>query len=256
MSTSTFLDAARSYLGAGFSLIPLEARGKKPALEWRAFQSRKPTEAELVQWFYRAERNIGLVCGGVSGGITVIDFDSVPAWEAWIEEDTTRWLIPTVTTSHGKHVYIRTEVPCGNRRFHDRRVDLRGEGGYVVAPPSVHPDGTTYIWSMANWWKIPKFGDISELGFPSVQAIESPKREALNMLGGIPKEIVSFVYKGTYPGNRDRKAYYAAMRCAESGVPYSAAVSLVASGLSKSNPDRDPQQWAEEKVRSAYGRIK
>lgn len=254
MSPSTFLDAARSYLGGGFSLIPLEARGKKPAMDWRAFQTRRPLETELVQWFYRAERNIGLVCGGISGGLTVIDFDRESAWEAWIEDDTTRWLIPTVTTSHGKHVYIKTEIPCGNRRFHDRGIDLRGEGGYVVAPPSIHPDGKTYLWSMANWWKIPTFHSIEELGFPAVRIIEPPAKEDKQMFAGIPKEIVSFVYKGTYEGNRDRKAYYAAKRCAEYGVPRAAAVSLVASGLKHSNPDRDPEQWAEEKVRSAYGR--
>lgn len=255
MSTSTLLDAARSYLGGGFSVIPLEARGKKPALEWRTFQSRKPAESELVKWFYRSERNLGIVCGGISGGLTVIDFDRESAWEAWIEEDTTRWLIPTVTTSHGKHVYIKTEVPCGNRRFHDRGIDLRGEGGYVVAPPSVHPDGTTYIWSMANWYKIPKFTSINDLGFPSVQIIEPPSREGVAVLpGGMPREIISFVKHGTQPGNRDRKAYFSAMRCAEHNVPRAQAVEFIAAGLSRSNPDRDPRQWAEEKVRNAYGK--
>lgn len=253
MPTPTFLDVARSYLAGGFSVIPLEARGKKPALDWKEYQSRRPSESELVHWFYRANRNIGLVCGRVSGGLAVIDFDRAGQWEEWIDEDTTRWLIPTVTTSHGKHVYVRVEVPCGNRRYVDRGIDLRGEGGYVVAPPSIHPDGTTYVWSMANWYRIPRFKSMDDLGFPSVQIIEPPRREGVRTLpGGIPREIASFVARGTFPGNRDRKAFYAANRCRDYGVPRETAIELVAAGLSKSNPDRDPRQWAEEKVRNAY----
>jgi len=255
MPTSTLLDAARGYLVGGFSLIPLEARGKKPAMDWRTYQSRRPTESEIVRWFYRSDRNVGIVCGRISGGLAVIDFDSEPAWEAWIEEDTTRWLIPTVKTSHGRHVYIKTTTIPGNRRFHERGIDIRGEGGYVVAPPSTHPDGSIYHWSMANWYSIPLYASINDLGFPSVQIIDPPSRETPAQLpGGMPREIISFVKYGTQPGNRDRKAYFSAMRCAEHNVPRAQAVEFIAAGLSRSNPDRDPRQWAEEKVRNAYGK--
>ena len=135
MSAHTLLDDARSYLAGGFSLIPLEARGKKPALDWKVYQERRPTEGELVRWFYRTDRNLGIVAGRISGGLTVIDFDTHEGWEEWIREDFDRWLIPTVTTGKGHHVYVRTEIASGNRRFHDRQIDIRGEGGYVVAPP-------------------------------------------------------------------------------------------------------------------------
>lgn len=252
MSPHTLLDVARGYLAGGFSVIPLAARGKKPALDWKEYQRRKPTDAELVKWFYRAERNLGIVTGGISGGLTVVDFDTVSGWENWLAEDWSRWLIPTVTTSHGKHVYVKTKIPCGNRRFHDRDVDLRGEGGYVVAPPSVHPDGTTYIWSMANWYRLPEFSSINDLGFQSVAVVSDPT-ERLSTVDMTPREILSFVLHGTYEGNRDRKAYYAAMRCRESNLPRERAIELVTAGLSRSNPDRDPRKWAEEKVRSAYG---
>ena len=251
MSTSTLLDAARSYLVGGFSVIPLEARGKKPALDWKVYQQRRPTESELVRWFYRSERNLGLVTGRISGGLTVIDFDDERGWNDWIAEDFDRWLFPTVTTGKGKHVYVKTEVPSGNRRYVSRNIDLRGEGGYVVAPPSVHPSGHDYIWSMANWWKIPTFRSIEDLGFEHPLAPSQPT--PAKTVAGMPKEIYSFVMHGTWPGNRDRKAYYAAMRCRECGLGWEQAVSLVAEGLSKSHPDRDPQQWAREKVRNAYG---
>src|SRR6201999_2576337 len=59
---------------------------------------------------------------------------------------------PTAITGKGKHLYFRyPEGGIGNRANFAAIAgfDLRGEGGYVVAPPSLHPSGSTYTWEIA-----------------------------------------------------------------------------------------------------------
>lgn len=58
-----------------------------------------------------------------------------------------RWAPETLTvkTSRGLHLFFRTNasVPCSASYLSDR-VDIKGDGGYVVAAPSIHPDGPVY----------------------------------------------------------------------------------------------------------------
>ena len=73
-----FLAAARRYRAAGLSVIPLRPREKVPACPWKPYAQRLPTDEELVHWFSDDSNNIGIVCGAVSGGLVVLDFDYAP----------------------------------------------------------------------------------------------------------------------------------------------------------------------------------
>ena len=134
---------ANEYLSQGFSVIPLEPRGKKPIIKWQKYQERYATMEELKAWFENTRNNIGIVTGRISG-ITVVDCDSSEA------EELARKLgmAPTysVKTGKGRHFYFEYEP--GTRNFQKRDdlpgIDLRSDGGYVVAPPSVHPNGSIY----------------------------------------------------------------------------------------------------------------
>lgn len=268
--TSETLRAATQYVAAGLSVIPLEPRGKRPAFQvlprcnitgkpkWDAYQSRPPTSEELVNWFARAPYNIGVVCGAVSGGLVVVDFDLLASFDEWCEQELTRWLIPTVETANGRHVYVRvTDKINGNHRNQARKIDLRGEGGYVVAPPSVHETGHIYRWVMGQWTNVPTYNSLADIGLPDsiflrterVVPLSPPLRRGEQ---GMPLSISSFVARGTFVGNRDRKAYWAACECRDAGIPPALAVEWISWGLDRSNPDRDPVEWAEEKVRNAY----
>lgn len=253
-------------------MIPLGPRDKRPAFnvlprcsvtgkpKWEEYQTRLPTELELARWFNRSGLNIGIVCGQVSGGLVVVDFDAIESFDVWCAEEASRWLLPTVETAHGRHVYLRvTDRINGNHRNNARKIDLRGEGGYVVAPPSVHPEGHQYRWVMGQWSEIPTFPDTAAVGLPDSIFLRDPiPRRTLPPLRqgqrGMPLSISSFVAQGTFQGNRDRKAYWAALECREAGIPPEQAAQWIQWGLEKSNPDRDPTEWAAEKVRNAYGR--
>ena len=131
----------RQYLEWGFSVIPLRANDKRPVRPWEELQRRMVTEAEIQHWEWP---NIGIITGAISG-IIVLDVDSVEGEK----ELKKRGMPPTpmVATAKGRHIYLKH--PGGEVRNFARRLpgmDLRGDGGYVVAPPSMHPSGVRYEW--------------------------------------------------------------------------------------------------------------
>jgi hypothetical protein len=122
----------------GYCLIPLH--GKKPALDWKQYQERKPTTGELYSWFGKVNRhNIGVVCGQVSGGLFVKDFDDIELARDFYRKH--RDILKTIVrTRRGIHFYFRN--PDG-RNYQGDRQDGRGNGGYVVGAGSV-VDGFEY----------------------------------------------------------------------------------------------------------------
>ncbi len=110
------LQTALDLLVEGISVIPIQPRSKIPALKsWKPYQERLPTEAEVREWFSNGDKNMAVVCGAVSGNLTILDFDQVKAARAWAEKY--RSLVsasPIVKPSRGWHVWIRTDrsVPC------------------------------------------------------------------------------------------------------------------------------------------------
>lgn len=153
----TTLDVALDLIAEGVSVIPLQAHSKKPALEWKEYQEHIADESTVRTWFAGTDYNIGVVCGRVSGNLTVVDLDSAKVAKPWI--DLYRPLLsgaPFIKTGReecGIHVWTRTDVvvPCQKRQG----FDIKGEGGYVVCPPSIHPSGKAYELIEGDLCKIP-----------------------------------------------------------------------------------------------------
>lgn len=136
-----FRDVARQYVKWGLSPIPLRAHDKRPLRAWEEFQKRVVTEAEIAAWQWP---NIGIVTGAISG-VIVLDADSAEGENIIVLRGVPQ--TPTVKTAKGKHRYFKH--PGGRVSNFARKLpglDLRGDGGYVVAPPSVHPSGAVYTW--------------------------------------------------------------------------------------------------------------
>lgn len=126
--------AASGYLLNGASVIPLQ--GKKAVGRWQQYQERRMTWVEFTRvpvW-----QNVGIICGEVSENLLVVDLDGREAVLAFVA----RWpeLLQTmaIKTGRGYHLYYYTDTLPGNRRVNG--IELRGNGCYVVAPPSIHPD--------------------------------------------------------------------------------------------------------------------
>jgi bifunctional DNA primase/polymerase-like protein len=136
---------ALGYLQRGWSIIPIKAGEKKPALRtWKKYQDELPTEATVKRWFPKGtDRGIGIICGPVSGNLVIRDFDEPGSYEKWKADypELSRTL-PTVATGRGYHVYFRADID---------KIKLQGDGelrggGYCLAPPSTHPNGKSYRW--------------------------------------------------------------------------------------------------------------
>lgn len=151
------LEAARSYVARGFSVIPIRANGKRPAEDWEQYQHTLPTGEQLTEWFDTTDLNIGIVTGAVSG-IYVIDVDTY--------KGTDHVPYPTElvgqSANGGMHYFYKLgDEEVRNKQGVLEHVDVRGEGGYVVAYPSRIVDSDSgevkeYKWlSSGNPAKMP-----------------------------------------------------------------------------------------------------
>ncbi|MBF8276593.1 MAG: hypothetical protein HW390_1666 [Candidatus Brocadiaceae bacterium] len=160
MEARTLLEWAKYYVeDKGFSVIPL--KGKVPDASvlpqekdengrlkptWKPYQKRKPTEAELQKWFGNgSKRNIGTVTGKISG-IAVVDIDSELGMQCYRSMKLPK--TPMVKTAKGRHAYFKNKKEIKNSQGCAELpdIDIRGSGGYIVAPPSIHPSGVQYTW--------------------------------------------------------------------------------------------------------------
>ena len=164
-SCADVLAAARRFRALGFSVIPvdhpaatkeqdLQRIGKVPAIgSWKAFQTAPASDDNLRSWFSnRRLRNIGIVTGAVSG-IVVVDTDNAEA-EGWAAHNLPP--TPLVTkTAKGFHRFYRHPKHPVKTAAHIEvdaglTLDVRGDGGFVVAPGSVHSSGVTYL-ELSDW---------------------------------------------------------------------------------------------------------
>lgn len=141
----TFHDASE-YLDRGWNVLPLH--GKRPALvSWKELQNRRVSHDEVRNWFKDADINVGIITGAISR-LIVIDCDTPTEVSYWRDHFPATPLVVR-TGRGGAHFYYQTHpsLAIGNRvRIFGRAIDIRGDGGYVVAPPSRHPNGTFYAW--------------------------------------------------------------------------------------------------------------
>lgn len=147
MPNGQALPAAADLLGRGFSIIPVEHQGKRPVIAWRKYQDARASEDEVFSWFDSTPRNVGIVTGAISG-VVVVDCDS-PEAIAWADQHLPATPMVT-TTAKGQHRFYRhpgqTVRNTARIRTGDERLalDVRGDGGYVVAPGSIHESGARY----------------------------------------------------------------------------------------------------------------
>lgn len=152
VAVSEFAAAALGYAARGWSVIPMQPHDKRPLIAWREFQQRVAGAEEIAAWFARRpDANIGIVTGRLSG-LVVVDVDvrhggpdSVAQLEA--RHGPLPPSVESATGGGGRHLYFAHPGHLvSNRVALLPGVDLRGDGGCVVAPPSIHPNGQRYRW--------------------------------------------------------------------------------------------------------------
>lgn len=137
--------AVLDYCRRGLSVIPV-GDDKRPLIEWKEFQTRQAGEDELLAWWAsHPGANIGIVCGEISD-LTVIDCDTdeaVAEVEEWLPDS---FLCPIVRTPRGgRHYWLRYTRDLKTGNGIRPGLDIKNDGGYVLAPPSMTPRGV-YEW--------------------------------------------------------------------------------------------------------------
>lgn len=150
--TKNIEQCALEYLRRGWSAIPIRPHDKRPAIRWLEFQQRLATEDEVKGWFQRwPDGNVGVVTGVISG-LVVLDIDPRHGGDTSFvkliqKHGPLPHTIEARTGGGGRHVYFAH--PGGiirNRVGLVPGIDLRGDGGCMVAPPSIHASGMAYSW--------------------------------------------------------------------------------------------------------------
>src|SRR5215211_1645618 len=140
---ATAREEAVEYRRRGWSPIPIKERSKEPnLLELQPYLNRKATKEELDTWRWSG---VGIVTGPISG-VLVLDVDG-PEGEAELQKHGHPATPMARTASGGMHLYFKHpehHVRTGIRVAPG--LDVKASGGYVVAPPSVGPNGCAYEW--------------------------------------------------------------------------------------------------------------
>ena len=120
------------------------------------------TDPNLITswWTEHPQANVAIALG--PSNLFVLDIDG-PDGATHLQqlEDTYQPLPATLTVDTGRpegdgiHRYFRqTDPPIGNRKIGHPKLETRGDGGYVIAPPSIHVSGRAYSWRTANSYDV------------------------------------------------------------------------------------------------------
>ncbi len=256
MQGNDLLRAALRYLKAGFSVIPVRPEDKKPYVMWEPFQKRHPTPQEVEGWWQRwPTAMIGIVTGSISG-VVVIDVDTEEGYDA-IQRYIPDWIVtPTCQTPKGgQHLYFKCpDKPLGNNSRVIPGCDFRGEGGYVIGPPSKNSGGKGYVWRDGL-----SLGEVAPAALPEPY-ISFISKNALGFRGGIGgKRVGDFnrlqvTSTDFMEGKRDETLFHIANCLIKGGMAEEETEQLIEIISQKCCDPPFPINEAREKIRSALRR--
>ncbi|MEE8214758.1 MAG: bifunctional DNA primase/polymerase [Alphaproteobacteria bacterium] len=144
--------AALKYAEAGFPVFPCRVRDKRP-LTRHGLKDASRDPATIKSWWGRTrEGNIGVPMGPPSN-LFALDVDGPKGETALTALEGEHGHLPSTLeqrTGRGRHLLFRyppngTTIPSSVSKL-GAELDVRGAGGYVIFPPSVHPGGHRYKW--------------------------------------------------------------------------------------------------------------
>lgn len=221
--------------------------GKTPIIPWTAYQHRLPTEDEIRSWFsQRFEPNIAMVTGKISNRF-VVDIDGAEGLAA-IGKHGVLPRTRTVRTGRPGGTHYHYHSPSGlvipSKVGLVPRVDVRGEGGIAVVPPSLHPSGSRYEWdqdTMDYDFAEPPLWLLDLLLSPEKQDDHHPPLDVAATLNGVPE------------GERDTTLFRLASKLRAVDIPREIAERLILEAAANCDPPF-PEAEARAKVASAYKR--
>lgn len=150
------LEAALGYAARGIPVFPCQADNKRPHLE-HGFKEASTDPDQIRAWWHRWPNAMVACPTGTAIGAWVLDVDSPAEFEAAVGE--LGLALPNTrraSTGKGYHLYFKWDPdhPVRNAQRTPKGwpfptlpgAETRGDGGYIILPPSLHPAGRTYEW--------------------------------------------------------------------------------------------------------------
>ena len=163
----------------GFHIFPCRPRDKRPATANGLKDATTDPDIIRVWWTQQPDSNVAIATGPASG-IFVVDVDGLDAEAGLRQLEAEHGALPAtveVITARGRHIYFRwPQEPVRNSAGKiGTHIDVRGDGDYVLCPPSIHPSGRRYSWSVdsANYiaeapgWLVAKQNGVAISATPS-----------------------------------------------------------------------------------------
>ena len=236
---------AVEYLTLGYSIFPLVPGDKRPGVKWEKFQTRHIEKDEWREWWgEHPDSNIAIVTGELSN-VDVIDVDSEEGRKELENQLPAGFKTQIVKTPRGYHYFFRHTDGVRNKAQFIKDCDVRGGGGYVVAPPST-VKGHKYRWLPGH---TPEDALLQEIPEPLLGKILEGSKKAkekkkpvdpIRVLEGIPE------------GERDNTLFKYACRLRSQGLKKKEALLLVLQAAENCVPPF-PEDEAKAKVESAWG---
>lgn len=228
-----------------YSVFPVSP-DKKALVRWEPYQKKLPTEEEVIKWWSKwPDANIGIATGIVSG-LAVIDIDEPDIGKKALSE-----LIPdnlvfpiAKTPRGGEHWYFN--CTDGKIRGNVKTLpgcDLRANGNYVVAPPSINGNGKSWRWQ----------GDLkpTKLALPY---LPTAYKEYINNNTVTEIPLSTTVYRMFMEGRRDEDIFHVANCLAKGKMPKPEVMQVIEKLALSCNPPFDLKE-VPAKIESAFKRI-
>lgn len=180
------LDKALEYARHGWPVFPIVQRGKRP-LTPHGFKDASADESQIRDWWYQWPlANIGLPAGAATG-FWCLDVDGAEGARTiaqLIERNGSIEAPCSRTGSGGLHYLFRHDPRIRNTvRFADG-LDTRADGGYIVAPPSIHANGGEYRWERG--------GDVPDAPEWLINLVLKPTKP----MAAVPEDVTAVVEGG------------------------------------------------------------
>lgn len=248
---NNMLEAALHYAELGFAVFPLKPRDKTP-LTHHGCKDATTDKQQIKKWWNRCpDSNIGLATGAISQNICVIDIDidedkGIDGSDTLSEWERNNGRLPdtaiAITGRGGYHYYYRITEPIKNRTNILEGIDFRGDGGYVVAPPSVHSNGNEYEWE----YDIDEY-DIADADATVMKLLETA-RAATNLLNAYqPLDVDAIMSEGS----RNDRLFRLASHYQAKSLPDDAVRALV----EKANREKCTPPLEQEEVDKILGSV-
>ena len=180
-------DHALALARKNLAVFPLRARSKTPWTSHGCLDATTDPETIMGWWSGWPNSNIGIATGSRSN-IWVLDIDGTKGAEELLKLEQRFGALPAtvtaVTGGGGHHLYFRLPDFDGAPVIKNTagalaaNVDTRGEGGYVVAPPSIHPNGGSYEWGVRAEFADAPVWLLALLDTPRVESLDARRPTA------------------------------------------------------------------------------